>query len=91
VQKKRKPNEKVVFGNESSERNSKSRRPRMNSEPLNLTLSRSNIVDQVAALLYATGAVHDNEEITNIQFSDLFGVSATEFTSIKVFTKERTH
>lgn len=59
----------------------------MNSE-LSLTISRSNIVDQVASFLYATGKVPHSQEISNIQFSDLFGSSDTEYCTLKVFTKE---
>ena len=49
-------------------------------------ISRGNIVDKIAELLYATGAVHDNEEVTNIQFNNLVG-SDTEFVTMKVFAK----
>lgn len=54
---------------------------------IELTLNRQTIVDQVAALLYAAGIVHDNEEVTNIQFKDLFGASDTELAPIKVCIK----
>lgn len=36
---------------------------------IELTLSRQNVVDQIAALLYATGIVHDNEHVLDIDFS----------------------
>jgi hypothetical protein len=32
-------------------------------------ISLANIKDQVSALLYAAGIVHDNEEVLNIKFS----------------------
>lgn len=51
---------------------------------IELTLNRRQIVDQVAALLYALGIVHDNEHVTNIQFKELFGSSDTEHAPIKV-------
>jgi hypothetical protein len=52
----------------------------MNSRTIELALSRSNIVDQVASLLYATGVVYDNENISNIQF----GAMNEEIVPIKV-------
>lgn len=54
---------------------------------IELTLNRKTIVDQVAALLYATGLVFDNEHVVNIQFKDLFGSSDTELAPIKVCIK----
>lgn len=52
-------------------------------------ISRSNIVDQIAALLYATKVVPADTEITNIQFGELFGASETELVPLKIFTKGR--
>lgn len=56
-------------------------------ETLETTISRDNIVSQVAALLYATGFVKDNQEITNIQFGELFGSSDTELVPLTVSIK----
>jgi hypothetical protein len=55
---------------------------------IELTLNRQTIVDQVAAFLYAAGIVHDNEEVMNIQFKELFGASTTELAPIKVCLKK---
>lgn len=55
----------------------------MNSE-LSLTISRSNIVDQVASFLYATGKVPHSKEIEDIEFSFM---NLTEV-PIKVTLKE---
>jgi hypothetical protein len=59
----------------------------MTNETLNLTINRMIIVDQVAAFLYATKQVPESSEITNIQFSDLFGASTEEFCTLKVNIK----
>lgn len=56
----------------------------MISDTREVTVSRSNIEDQIAALLYATGVVTDTEEVTQIQFSDLFGKPHTELTTLKI-------
>lgn len=50
------------------------------------TLNRDIIVSQVAAFLYAASIVPDDEEITNIQFSELFGASTEELCKLKIFT-----
>jgi hypothetical protein len=55
---------------------------------IELTLSRQTIVDQVAAFLYAAGIVHDDEEVNNIQFSDIFGRSDIELVKTKIFIKK---
>lgn len=55
---------------------------------LEKTISRQNIVDSVATFLYSMSIVDDNQKITNIQFSDLFGASTTEFCKIKIFIEE---
>jgi hypothetical protein len=57
----------------------------MNSKVLDISISRTNIVDQVAALLYATGVVNNRDNITNIQFGELFGASDTELVPLKVY------
>lgn len=36
---------------------------------IELTLSRQNVVDQIAALLYATGIIHDDEHVVDIDFT----------------------
>lgn len=56
---------------------------------IELTLNRQQIVDQVAALLYALGIVRDDEHVSNIQFKDLFGSSTTELAPIKVCIKKQ--
>lgn len=33
------------------------------------SISHANIVDQLSALLYASGTVHDNEDIVGLEFS----------------------
>jgi len=55
---------------------------------IELTLNRQTIVDQVAAFLYATGVVRDDEHICNIQFKELFGSSDVEYAPIKVCLKK---
>lgn len=55
---------------------------------IELTLNRQVIVDQVAAFLYATGIVNDDEHVINIQFKDLFGSSDIECAPIKVCLKK---
>ena len=52
------------------------------------TIARQNIVDCLATQLYAWSIVDNDKKITNIQFSDLFGVSTTEFCKIKIFIEE---
>lgn len=54
---------------------------------LNTTISRQNIVDQVAALLYAMKVVPDDVDIQNIQFSELFGNSDIELVKLTIQTK----
>jgi len=55
---------------------------------IELTLHRQTIVDQVAAFLYATGIVRDDEHVCNIQFKELFGNSDVELAPIKVCLKK---
>lgn len=55
---------------------------------IELTLNRQTIVDQVAAFLYASGVVHDDEHVVNIQFKELFGMSDTELCPIKLCLKK---
>jgi len=52
------------------------------------TIARQNIVDAVTTMLFALSIVDDDKKITNIQFSDLFGASTTEFCKIKIFIEE---
>ncbi len=52
------------------------------------TIARQNIVDAVVTVLYALSIVDDDKKITNIQFSDLFGVSTKEFCKLKIFIEE---
>ena len=52
------------------------------------TIARQHIVDAVTTMLFALSIVDDDKKITNIQFSDLFGVSTTEFCKIKIFIEE---
>lgn len=54
-----------------------------------LKINRQQIVDAVATHLYATSIIDDDVDITNIQFSDLFGVSTQEFVTLKIFTKNK--
>lgn len=58
------------------------------SETLTKTLNRRTLVDLVAAHLYATSAIDDNVDITNIQFGELFGASETELVPLKIYTKK---
>ena len=51
-----------------------------------ITVNRQTIVDNTAAWLYATRMINDAKNISNIQFSDLFGASDTELVTLKVFT-----
>lgn len=44
---------------------------RKNTRILEIPISQSNIDAQVAAFLYAVGYVHDNEEITSLDYGDL--------------------
>ena len=60
----------------------------MQTETLELNLNRSQIVDQVAALLYATSIIPDNVDILNIQFSDLFGKSDKELCKLTISTRK---
>lgn len=55
---------------------------------MRLKINRSIIVDQVASFLLSTKQVPYKSEITNIQFSELFGVSDVEYVTIDVFFKE---
>ena len=66
----------------------KARRRKMQTETLELNLNRSQIVDQVAALLYATSIIPDNVDILNIQFSDLFGKSDKELCKLTISTRK---
>ena len=50
-------------------------------------ISFSNIKDQVAAFLYATGMIHDNEDVIDIQFDWQFVNSS----SIPITLKLKKH
>lgn len=51
-----------------------------------ITLDRSHIVNAVGPYLQSLNIIPDAKDITNIQFSDLFGASTQEFVTLKVFT-----
>ncbi len=52
---------------------------------LEKTINRSFIVDAVAEKLQQLSIIDDNDEVTNIQFEALFGMSENEFVPIKVY------
>lgn len=56
-------------------------------QPIEKTINRKLIVDALAPLLYTTGIVPDEVEISNIQFSNLFGASTEEYCNIKIYFK----
>jgi hypothetical protein len=60
----------------------------MNYAEFEQTINRKQIVDALAQNLYAFGVVPHDQDITNIQFSDLFGASTEEFCKIKIFTQQ---
>ena len=51
-----------------------------------ITLDRMHIVNAVAPYLQSLNIIPNAKDITNIQFSDLFGASTQEFVTLKVFT-----
>jgi hypothetical protein len=55
----------------------------MNS-PLTIKINRSIVVDQVASFLYATKAIKESNNITNIQFG---GINS-DLVELKIFLKE---
>ena len=55
---------------------------------IEMSINRQNIVDQVASLLHAWNVVGEKEEITNIQFGELFGVSDTELVPLKIYFRK---
>lgn len=62
----------------------------MSSESTQLietTINRQHIVDSLALFLNATKVVSPSQEISNIQFGDLFGESETELCNIKIHIK----
>lgn len=61
---------------------------RPKSYTMTKTINRQTIVDQMASWLYATSIINDNVDITNIQFSDLFGKSDQELVKLKIYCKE---
>ena len=50
-------------------------------------VDRMHIVNAVALYLQSINAISNAKEITNIQFSDLFGASTKEYTALKVYTQ----
>lgn len=56
---------------------------------LEKTIHRQTVVDIVAAWLYATSVLNDDQEVMNIQFSELpGGKSGKELVQMKIFIKE---
>lgn len=58
------------------------------TNPKELTIDRMHIVNAVSQYLTANSLWDDGKEITNIQFSDLFGPSTVEFCKLKIFYKK---
>lgn len=52
---------------------------------LEKTIHRQTVVDMMAAWLYATSVLDDNQEVMNIQFGELSG---KELVQMKIFIKE---
>ena len=52
-----------------------------------ITMDRMHIVNAVAPYLQSLNIISDAKDITNIQFSDVFGRSDKEFVTLKIFTK----
>lgn len=50
-----------------------------------MTIAREHIVRAVASHLRSLAIIHNDEEVTNIQFSDLFGRSDVELCNVKIF------
>lgn len=50
-------------------------------------VNRMHIVNAVALYLQGLNVIPDATDITNIQFSDLFGPSVEEYTDLKVYTR----
>ena len=53
-----------------------------------LTIDRMHIVNAVSQYLVSNSLWDDGKEITNIQFSDLFGASVQEFCKMRIFYKK---
>ncbi len=53
---------------------------------IEMTIERSHIVAAVAMHLQAMSAIPKSDDITNIQFGDLFGASIQEYVPIKIYT-----
>lgn len=51
-------------------------------------ISLANITDQIATLLYASGMVHDNEDILKIEFEDFMPTGVCETIPIKIKIKK---
>jgi hypothetical protein len=68
------------------------RKLQMNSErTLELTISRDNIISQVASFLYALGVIKESEEITDIKFGSALMAYNKQEIPIKVKFKEGVH
>lgn len=50
-----------------------------------MVIDRMHIVNAVGQYLVANSLWDDGKEITNIQFSDLFGASTTEHCKMRIF------
>ena len=50
-----------------------------------MTLARGHIVSAVEQYLRSISVIHDDENISNIQFQDLFGASDIELVPIQVY------
>lgn len=64
------------------------KRKNKNEATIEATINRQHIVDAVGQFLVATTVVPKNRAVTNIQFSDLFGVSGAELCKIKIYTQK---
>ena len=62
------------------------KRPKMNSTEIVLTINRQQLVDIVAAHLYAISAINDDVEIKDIHIS---GDNPDNTMTLKIFTKKK--
>lgn len=70
--KKDQKREKVEYGENSSFKNSEKRRTKMNYEgtrTIETAISVDNLTAQIGQFLYATGFVHDDEDIVGLEFN----------------------
>lgn len=58
-----------------------------NKSDLELTISRSNIVNAVTSFLIATSIINDDIEVEDIQFGDLSGTN--DLVPIKIIYKKK--